>query len=99
MLGNLGFADKKKTPGCQAADLMLGGTIRQERTEHGKKPSVIEQSSFADVTQRVSDEDVPTYRIPMARMVLEALRENMFAEAEIRRQWWASRHPRKLRLA
>src|ERR1700733_2395447 len=35
MLGDLEFADKKSSPGCQAADLMLGGAIRQERTEHG----------------------------------------------------------------
>ena len=61
MLGNVGFADKKKSPGCQAADLMLGGAIRQERTEHNLKPSRIEQSSFADVTRPVSDEDVATY--------------------------------------
>jgi uncharacterized protein DUF3800 len=98
MLGNLGFEDKKKSPGCQAADLILGGAIRQERTEHGMKPSLIEQSSFADVTQPVSDEDVATYRIPVTRVVLESLRENMFGEAEIRRQWWEGQHSSKPRL-
>jgi hypothetical protein len=92
MLGNFGFGNKNNSPGCQAADLVLGGAIRQERTEHGMKPSFIEQSSFAVVTQRVSDEDVATYRIPVTRVVLESLRHNMFAEAEIRRQWWESRH-------
>ena len=96
MLGNLDFADKK-SPGCQAADLMLGGAIRQERTEHGMKPSLIEQSSFADVTQPVSDEDVATYRIPVTHVVLESLRGNMFAEAEIRRQWWENQHSSKPR--
>jgi hypothetical protein len=98
MLGNLNFADKKRSPGCQAADLMLGGAIRQERTEHGVKPSIIEQSSFADVTRPVSDEDVATYRIPVTRAVLESLRDNMFAEAEIRRQWWENHHWSKSRL-
>jgi hypothetical protein len=92
MLGNFCFAGKKESPGCQAADLMLGGAIRQERTEHGMKPSLIEQSSFADVTQPVNDEDVATYRIPVTSVVLESLREHMFAEAEIRRQWWESQH-------
>ena len=97
MLGGLDFANKKKSPGCQAADLMLGGAIRQERTEHGMKPSLIEHSSFADVTQPVSNEDVVTYRIPVTRTILESLRENMFAEAEITRQWWESQHPSKLK--
>ena len=64
MLGDLDFADKRKSPGCQAADLMLGGAIRQERREHGAKPSLIEQSSFADITQPIDAEDAPTYRIP-----------------------------------
>jgi hypothetical protein len=98
MLGNLSFIDKKRSPGCQAADLMLGGAIRQERTEHGMNPSIIEQSSFADVTRPVSDEDVVTYRIPVTRAVLESLRDNMFAEAEIRRSWWESHNWSKSRL-
>jgi hypothetical protein len=98
MLGNLSFIDKKRSPGCQAADLMLGGAIRQERTEHGMNPSIIEQSSFADVTRPVSDEDVATYRIPVTRAVLESLRDNMFAEAEIRRSWWESHNWSKSRL-
>jgi len=90
MMGELDFADKKKSPGCQAADLMLGGAIRQERTEHGIRPSLIEQSSFADVTQPIVEEDVATFRIPVTRAVLESLRDNMFVEADIRRQWWES---------
>jgi hypothetical protein len=94
MLGDLDFADKKKSPGCQAADLMLGGAIRQERTEHGIIPSLIEQSSFADVTQPVDPEDVATFRIPVTRTVLVSLRENMFVEEDIRRQWWESQHHR-----
>jgi hypothetical protein len=73
---------------------MLGGAIRQERTEHGMKPSLIEHSSFADITQPVDAEDVPTFRIPVTRTVLESLRENMFVEADIRREWWESRHHR-----
>jgi hypothetical protein len=96
MLGNLDFADKKECPGCQAADLMLGGAIRQERTEHGMKPSLIEQSSFADVTQPVDAEDVATFRIPVTRNVLESLRENMFVEADIRREWWRNRAASRL---
>jgi Protein of unknown function (DUF3800) len=91
MLGDLDFADKKASPGCQAADLMLGGAIRQERTEHGAAPSLIEQSSFADVTQPIVEEDVATFRIPVTRAVLEALRDSMFAEADIKRQLWESR--------
>jgi hypothetical protein len=94
MLGDLDFADKRKSPGCQAADLMLGGAIRQERTEHGVKPSLIEHSSFADITLPVDAEDVPTFRIPVTRTVLESLRENLFVEADIRREWWESRHYR-----
>jgi hypothetical protein len=94
MLGELHFADKRKSPGCQAADLMLGGAIRQERTEHGVRPSLIEHSSLADTAQPVDAEDVPTFRIPVTRTVLESLRENMFAEADIRREWWQSRHHR-----
>jgi hypothetical protein len=92
MLGDLDFADKRKSPGCQAADLMLGGAIRQERTEHGMKPSLIAHSSFADVTQPVDPEDAPTFRIPVTRTVLESLRQNMFVEADIRREWWKNRH-------
>jgi hypothetical protein len=92
MLGDLDFADKKEAPGCQAADLMLGGAIRQERTEHGIKPSMIEQSSFADITQPVNSDDVATFRIPVTRVVLESLRKDMFVEADIRREWWTSHH-------
>jgi hypothetical protein len=91
MLGDLEFADKKSSPGCQAADLMLGGAIRQERTEHGAAPSLIEQSSFADVKQPIVEEDVATFRIPVTRTVLESLRQSMFVEADIRRQWWETR--------
>jgi hypothetical protein len=91
MLGELEFADKKSSPGCQAADLMLGSAIRQERTEHGIAPSLIEQSSFADVTKPIVEEDVATFRIPVTRTVLESLRDSMFVEAGIRRQWWESR--------
>ena len=90
MLGDLEFADKKKSPGCQAADLMVGGAVRHERTEHGMKPSLIEHSSFADVTKPVDPEDVPTFRIPVTRTVLGSLRRNMFVEADIRREWWES---------
>ena len=93
MLGDLDFADKKQSPGCQAADLMLGGAIRQERTEHGIKPNLIEQSSFADATQPVDAEDVATFRVPVTRVILRSLRESMFVEADIRREWWKSRHP------
>jgi hypothetical protein len=92
MLGDLDFADKKESPGCQAADLMLGGVIRQERTEHGIKPSMIEQSSFADITQPVNSDDLATFRIPVTRVVPESLRKNMFVEADIRREWWTSHH-------
>jgi hypothetical protein len=95
MLGNLILVHKKKSPGCQAADLMLGGAIRNERIEHGMKPSLIEQSSIADPNRPVSEEDVATYRIPVTRAVLKSLRDNMFAEAEIRRQWWESQHSAK----
>lgn len=90
MLGDLRFADKRDAPGCQAADLMLGGAIRQERAEHGREPSLIEHSSFADVTKPLDAEDLATYRVPVTREVLESLRGNLFAEAEIRRQWWES---------
>jgi hypothetical protein len=96
MLGNLSLVDKKKSPGCQAADLILGGAIRQERIEHGMKPSLIEHSSIADPNRPVSEEDVATYRIPVTRTVLESLRNNMFAEAKIRRQWWESQHSAKI---
>jgi hypothetical protein len=85
MLGDLDFANKKKSSGCQAADLMLGGAIRQERTEHGVKPSLIEHSSFADVTQPVDTEDIPTFRVPLTREILESLRDNLFVEADISR--------------
>ena len=70
---------------------MLGGAIRQERAEHGSKPSLIEHSSFADVTKPVDVTDVATYRVSVTREVLESLRNNMFVEAEVRRQWWESR--------
>lgn len=98
MLGDLDFADKKASPGCQAADLMLGGAIRQERTEHRAAPSLIEQSSFADVTQPIVEEDVATFRIPVTRTVLQSLRDNMFVEAELRRQWWESHHSGRERI-
>jgi Protein of unknown function (DUF3800) len=98
MLGNLSLVEKKKSPGCQAADLLLGGVIRQERVEHGTGASLIEQSSIADPKRPVSEEDVATYRIPVTRSVLESLRKNMFAEEEIRRQWWGNQHSTKGRL-
>jgi Protein of unknown function (DUF3800) len=91
MLGNIDFADKRNSPGCQAADLMLGGAIRQERLEHGKEPTLIDHSSFADVTKPVDAEDIATYRIPVTREILRSLRDRMFVEAELRRQWWEGR--------
>jgi len=84
----VGFAKKDESPGCQAADLMLGGAIRQERTEHAAQPSQIEQSSFADISKPIDAEDVPTFRIPVGQRVLESLRENMFVEEAERREWW-----------
>jgi hypothetical protein len=98
MLGELSLVDKKKSPGCQAADLLLGGVIRQERIEHGMKLSVIERSSIADSNQPVIEDDVATYRIPVTPAVLESLRNNMFAEAEMRRRWWDGQHSTKSRL-
>jgi hypothetical protein len=88
MLGPvLGFADKKESPGCQAADLMLMGAIRQERTEHGVQPSDIERSSFADPKKPINMEDVATFRIPTTKEVLRSLRENMFVQEAARRDW------------
>jgi hypothetical protein len=88
MLGPvIGFAEKKDAPGCQAADLMLLGAIRQERTEHGESHSDIMASSFANDTQPVNMQDVPTFRIPTNAEVLLSLRENMFAEEALRRAW------------
>ena len=95
MLGDLTFAKKRKSPGCQAADLMLYQATRQERQEHGSVSSLNDHSSFADVTQPVDAEDLPSYRIPVTRDVLASLRQNMFAEAEIRREWWENRRNRK----
>ena len=88
------FAHKRKSPGCQAADLMLGGAIRQERTEHGFASSDIATSSFADPTKPVNYEDVATFRIPVTRDILQSLRNDLFVEANYRRQWWEnSRSP------
>jgi len=88
MLGPvIGFAGKKESAGCQAADLLLMGAIRQERTEHGAEPSDISKSSFADVTQPIDMEDVATFRIPTTPDVLVSLRENMFVDAALRRAW------------
>ncbi len=36
----------KSSPGCQAADLMLGGAYRQELLEHGIAPSTIDKFFF-----------------------------------------------------
>lgn len=61
MLGpEVRFAKKSESPGCQAADLMLGGAIRQERTEHGVQPSRIERSptSRSRSTARMSPPSV-----------------------------------------
>lgn len=88
MLGPvLGFARKQDSPGCQAADLMLGGVYRQELTEHGTQHSIIEQSSFAGAIQRIEQNDVPSFRIPVSRDVLQSLRKSLFVEEGLRRDW------------
>jgi hypothetical protein len=83
----LGFADKKQSPGCQAADLFLMGVIRQERKEHGLQPSDIERSSLADPTKPIDMNDIPTFRIPITKIILKGLRENLFIEEALRREW------------
>lgn len=88
MLGPvIGFAKKKECPGCQAADLMIGGALQLERQEHGKEHSIIERSSFADATMPFDPDDAPTFRIPVSREVLTSLRERMFVEERLRREW------------
>jgi hypothetical protein len=88
MLGPvIGFAAKKESPGCQVVDLMLGGEIRQERLEHGIKPSLIENSSWAGVTRPIEQTDIPTYRIPVTKGILESLRKDMFVEEDMRREF------------
>lgn len=81
------FVEKKESPGCQAADLLLLGAIRQERAEHGGAHSDITVSSYADPTKPVDMADVPTFRIPTNPEVLLSLRENMFADETLRRAW------------
>ena len=62
MLGaELRLADKS-SPGCQAADLMLGGAYRQELLEHGIDASTIEESPSLPPTSR----SAPTRSRPSA---------------------------------
>jgi hypothetical protein len=79
-------ADKEDSPGCQAADLMLGAAYRQALLEHGHASSIIEDSSFASADGPIQPDEVPTFRIPIGREELESLKEGLLMEEDARRQ-------------
>jgi hypothetical protein len=83
----LDFAEKEDSPGCQVADLMLYAAYRQELTEHGEAPSIIEESSFASADAPIRPNEIPTFRIPIGQEVLESLKEGLLMEEKARRQY------------
>jgi len=88
MLGPvLGLAEKKESPGCQVADLILGGAYRQELTEHNIEPSDIEQSSFVGTPQQIDPHNVPIFRLPITSEILQSLNESLLIEEEERRKF------------
>jgi hypothetical protein len=84
MLGSsLGVTRKERSPGCQVAGLLLDGAYRQAKMEHGKTLSLpIEKSAFARSDIPVNRNEIPIFRLPLGREVLESLRTGMFMEAE-----------------
>jgi hypothetical protein len=89
MLGPaLGVARKESSPGCQVAGLLLDGAYRQAKVEHGKTPSLpIEKSAFARPDIPVNRNEIPIFRLPLGREVLESLRSGSFMEAEAWRKY------------
>jgi hypothetical protein len=89
MLGPvLGVARKERSPGCQVAGLLLDGAYRQAKMEHGKTPSrPIEKSAFARPDIPINRNEIPIFRLPLGREVLESLRAGLFMEAEAWRKF------------
>jgi hypothetical protein len=89
MLGPvIGLAGKESSPGCQVAGLLLDGAYRQAKMEHGKTPSLpIEKSAFARPDIPVNRNEIPIFRLPLGREVLESLRAGLFMDAEASRKF------------
>jgi hypothetical protein len=89
MLGpGLGVAGKASSPGCQVAGLLLDGAYRQAKMEHGKTPSLpIEKSAFARTDIPVNPNEIPIFRLPLGREVLESLQAGLFMEARAWRKF------------
>ncbi|MGO8954514.1 MAG: DUF3800 domain-containing protein [Rhodomicrobium sp.] len=76
---------KKESPGAQAADFLSYCVYRNEICEHGRQPSIIEQSSYTADAALVANTDLfrPTrqtapmlFRIPVGREQLKTLNQN-----------------------
>jgi hypothetical protein len=82
----LDFADKKSSPGCQAADLMLHAAYKQAVDEHGREDSPPIEDTIYSANARPREEEVPVFRIPLGRDVLESLNQNLFLREDERRK-------------
>jgi hypothetical protein len=89
MLGPvLGVARKESSSGCQVAGLLVDGAYRQAKMEHGRTSSLpIEKSAFARPDIPVNRNEIPIFRLPLGREVLESLRPSLFMEAEAWRKF------------
>ena len=87
LIGTLAFAEKKKCPGVQVADLLIYGAYRQEIQEHGKTSTVLEQSSLI-VHQIPDGPDIPSFRIPISRKILTSLKDELLLREEERKKYW-----------
>jgi hypothetical protein len=84
----LDFRGKKESPGCQAADLKLGGAMLQTKMEHAKTPErPIEDTDLASADAPLIPNKAPSFRLPITREVLESLKNQLFMEAEARRKF------------
>jgi hypothetical protein len=87
LIGTVEFAKKKTCPGVQVADLLIYGAYRQEIQEHGKTPTALEHSSLI-ANQIPESSDIPSFRIPITREILESLKGGLLLREEERKRFW-----------
>ena len=88
----------KDCAGSQATDFLAYAVYRAEILEHGRAPSVVEESSYvADIPlvanwyprQPLPQTGPAVFRIPVTRAVLQSLKDDLFA-LEAERRWAAA---------
>lgn len=77
-LGTLTFVEKGRARGLELADGISFGSLRQERDEHGSRPTLIEVSShtMADDAQPPAN-GTAAFRLPISRRNLTDLKDNL----------------------